>query len=207
MAAWYRAGNALSGNNPALQRLEVGGILTGVQPEIRVLTRKWPDGPHWEFEAIRLGVDALGHWVGLPVGTLMRRPGMHLTAVADHVVLIPHESWWVATFYGDDPGRPFDTYVDITTPARWSDDEAEVRAVDLDLDVIKGTTGRVWVDDEDEFAEHQVSLGYSDDMIAAALASCADVLAAVTNGTRPFDGAHLEWIDRLKSHRPAAPGR
>jgi hypothetical protein len=174
---------------------------------VHVLTRKWPDGPHWEFEAIRLGVDALGHWVGLPAGTIMRRPGMHLTAAADHVVLLPHEGWWVATFYGDDPARPFDTYVDITTPATWSDDDAEVRAIDLDLDVIKGTTGRVWVDDEDEFAAHQVSLGYPADVVDAAVRSCEDVLRAVTDGSAPYDGSAREWITRLRSRRSSAPGR
>ena len=36
---------------------------------VRVRTRKWPDSPHWEFDAVRLGVDALGHWVGVPRGT------------------------------------------------------------------------------------------------------------------------------------------
>jgi predicted RNA-binding protein associated with RNAse of E/G family len=164
---------------------------------VRVLTRKWPDGPHWEFDAIRLGVDGFGHWVGLPKGTLMRRPGMHLTAVADHVVLLPHDAWWVATFYGDNPDRPFDTYVDITTPAIWSDDETEVRAVDLDLDVIRGHTGRVWVDDEDEFAEHQVSLGYPAEVISSAVHSCEDVLRAVTAGDAPYDGTAWTWLARL----------
>ncbi|WP_180935649.1 DUF402 domain-containing protein [Nocardioides ungokensis] len=35
-----------------------------------------------------------------------------------------------------------------------------LRAVDLDLDVVRGRTGRVWIDDEDEFAEHRVRFGY-----------------------------------------------
>ena len=47
-------------------------------------------------------------------------------------------------------------YVDITTPPQW--DGTTLRAVDLDLDVVRGTTGRVWVDDEDEFAEHRIAL-------------------------------------------------
>ena len=48
---------------------------------------------------------------------------------------------------------PFDVYVDITTVPVWLDGPTRaVTAVDLDLDVVRGWTGRVWVDDEDEFA-------------------------------------------------------
>ena len=129
----------------------------GADRTVRVLTRKWPDLPHWEFDAVRLGVDALGHWVGVPAGTWLEKPGAGFHAWCDHVVLLPHDAWWVATLYGEDHDRPVDVYVDITTPCEWADDGSSVRAVDLDLDVIKGPTGRVWVDDEDEFAEHQVA--------------------------------------------------
>jgi protein associated with RNAse G/E len=88
-----------------------------------------------------------------------------------------------------------------------SSDRSTVRTVDLDLDVIREPDGRVWVDDEDEFAEHQVSLGYPEELIVAAKASCAEVLATVTAGAEPFSGVHREWIARLRSGRPAAPGR
>ena len=43
-------------------------------------------------------------------------------------------------------------YVDITTVPVWAR-RRTVTAVDLDLDVVRGWTGRVWVDDEDEFAD------------------------------------------------------
>ena len=73
--------------------------------------------------------------------------------------------------------RPFDTYVDIATPAVWHGEDL-VRAVDLDLDVIQGTTGRIWVDDEDEFAAHRVALGYPDEVTEQAVTSCQEVLTA-----------------------------
>jgi hypothetical protein len=174
---------------------------------VRVLTRKWPDLPHWEFDAVRLGADAHGHWIGVPAGTWLSRPERGFHAWCDHVVLIPYDAWWMATIYGDDADRPVDVYVDITTPCEWADDESWVKAVDLDLDVIKGPTGRVWVDDEDEFARHQVSLGYPADLVAAARASCDDVLTAVSERADPFSGVHRDWIARLRSRRPAAPGR
>ena len=41
-----------------------------------------------------------------------------------------------------------------------------LRAVDLDLDVVRGTDGPLVVDDEDEFAEHQVALGYPPEVVA-----------------------------------------
>jgi uncharacterized protein len=166
---------------------------------VRVLTRKWPDDPHWEFDAVRLGVDALGHWVGVPKGTWLSKPGKGFTAWADHVVLLPHDAWWVATIYGSDLDRPVDFYVDMTTPCSWSADGSEVRCVDLDLDVIQETDGRVWIDDEDEFAAHQVVLGYPAEVIAAAEASATEVFAAITAGRAPFDGSALRWIEKLRA--------
>ncbi len=37
---------------------------------------KWGDRPHWEMDAVYLGADAAGDWIGFPVGTRMSRPGM-----------------------------------------------------------------------------------------------------------------------------------
>ena len=170
---------------------------------VRVLTRKWPDLPHWEYDAVRLGVDALGHWVGVPEGTWLAKPGAGFHAWCDHVVLFPHDAWWIATIYGDDPGRPVDVYVDISTPATWAEDGSWVKAVDLDLDVVKGPTGRIWVDDEDEFAAHRVSLDYPADVVDAAVRSCEDVLRAVTEGATPYDGSARPWLARLSAGRPA----
>jgi hypothetical protein len=164
---------------------------------VRVECRKWPDDPHWEFDGVRLGVDAHGTWIGITEGTLLASPVRAFHAAADHVTLVPHDAWWLGTFYGDDVKRPFDTYVDIATPAVWHSEEL-VRAVDLDLDVIQGTTGRVWVDDEDEFAAHRVALGYPDEVTEQAVTSCQEVLASVTRRQAPFDGAHRDWLSRLR---------
>ena len=166
---------------------------------VRVLTRKWPDSPHWEFDAIRLGVDAHGQWVGVPKGTWLSKPGKGFTAQADHVVLLPHDGWWVATIYGDDAERPMDVYVDMTTPVVWADDETTVTCVDLDLDVIRSIDGEVWIDDEDEFAEHQVRLGYPAEIIAGAEASCAEVFAELSARSGAYDGVALDWLARLRS--------
>lgn len=167
---------------------------------VRLQTRKWPDSPHWEYDAEWLGADAAGQWIGLRAGTWLSRPGAGFHASADHVVLVPHDAWWLATFYGYDEARPVDTYVDITTPAGWAGDV--VSCVDLDLDVIRGVTGRVWVDDEDEFALHRRTLGYPDDLVRHAVAACEEVLAAVESDHSPFDRATaLGWVAKLRAGR------
>ncbi len=55
----------------------------------------------------------------------------------------------------------------------------------------------MWVDDEDEFAEHRVQLGYPDDVIKAALAATERVRADVIAARAPFDGAADAWLARV----------
>ena len=161
---------------------------------------KWGDRPHWEFDAVLLGSDEHGDWVGIPAGTHMARPGADYVAPVDQVGLVPasgadHERGWLATFHA--VGGPVRVYVDMTTPPVW--DGPVLRAVDLDLDVVRGATGRVWVDDEDEFAEHRVRFGYPEDVARLAMRSCDRVLAAVTAGDAPYDGSAGAWLALLAS--------
>jgi hypothetical protein len=160
---------------------------------------KWGGARHWEYDAVRLGADRHGVWIGSPSGTSMARPGASFVAAYDHVGLVP-AGGYVANFSEDVPAAPFSVYVDICTPPRWVG--AVVTTVDLDLDVIRDRAGRVWVDDEDEFAEHRVRLGYPDVVAERAVGSCADVLRAVEAGEPPYDGATaLHWLDVLAGLR------
>ncbi|GAB6983485.1 DUF402 domain-containing protein [Nocardioides pyridinolyticus] len=171
---------------------------------VRVVMSKWGGRPHWEFDATYLGRDPHGDWLGISAGTEMDRPGAHYVCPTNQVGLVPPpgpdaERGWLATFH--DVGGPVRIYVDITTPPVWDGDV--VRAVDLDLDVVRGWgrfpgQGRVWVDDEDEFAEHRVAFGYPDDVAAAALASCERVLALVHDEAAPYDGSAMAWLARLE---------
>ena len=78
-------------------------------------------------------------------------------------------------------------------------------AIDLDLDVVRELDGRVWVDDEDEFAEHQVSLGYPAEVIAAARASCDRLVGLVGGGHPPYDAdTKRAWFERLIGGRGAS---
>ncbi|MFC7492835.1 MULTISPECIES: DUF402 domain-containing protein [unclassified Nocardioides] len=159
---------------------------------------KWGDRPHWEFDTFYLGTDRRGDWLGIPAGTVMVRPGATYVAPTNQVGLVPPpgpdaERGWLATFHA--VGGPVRIYVDVTTPPVW--DGSTVRAVDLDLDIVLGNSGRVWVDDEDEFADHRTRFGYPDDVTAAAMASCDWVHELVAGGHAPYDGSASAWLARL----------
>ena len=156
--------------------------------------RKWVDSPHWEYDAQLLGTDRYGTWIGCSPGTRASRPGTSFVSDYHLVALLP-EDGFVATFYAGDRA-PVQLYVDISTPPRIDGDLA--RAVDLDLDVVRGHDGRVWVDDEDEFAAHRVELGYPPEIVEAAQRSCAAVLRRVRAADPPFDGvAAAAWFEVL----------
>ncbi|CAN5284428.1 hypothetical protein BH09ACT12_BH09ACT12_25900 [soil metagenome] len=167
--------------------------------QLRVVMTKWGDLPHWEFDALYLGRDEYGDWSGIRAGTPMARPGASFVTETAQVGLVPTPEAggggaWLATFHA--PGYAVQTYVDMTTVPTWHD--RRVHAVDLDLDVIRTAEGRVFVDDEDEFAEHQVGYGYPSEVIGLAEGSCAWVLDAVSAGLAPFDGACSDvWFSVL----------
>jgi hypothetical protein len=173
---------------------------------------KWGDRPHWQFDGIYLGSDEHGEWLGFPQGTHNHRPDYEFHSEVDAVTLVPRGSWYAATFHA--PGIWCDLYIDIATPGEW--DGTVLRAVDLDLDVIRRSAtrptssktapenltagpGEVFVDDEDEFAEHQVAFGYPADVVARAQASCDELVAAVRAVLPPYDGTHRRWLDELRS--------
>jgi hypothetical protein len=165
---------------------------------VRCEMTKWPDRPHWVFAGTYLGADEHGDWIGFPAGSRFTRPGADVTMPNDQVGLVPSESLaergWLATFHG--PGSDFRLYVDIATPPSW--DGEVLRSVDLDLDVIQGLSGRVWVDDEDEFADHRVRWAYPADVVRGARDAATWVETAVRDGRPPFDGeTHLPWLHRL----------
>jgi hypothetical protein len=165
---------------------------------VRLELSKWGDRPHWEFDALWLGSDEHGDWIGIHAGTPMDRPGAHYVAPMAQVGLVPAlgddlERAFLATFH-QAPSHIW-VYVDMTTPPVW--DGPTVRAVDLDLDVIRGREGDVVVDDEDEFAEHRVRFGYPPDVVALAEASRDRVHAAILAEDAPYDGSHDEWLRRL----------
>ncbi len=169
---------------------------------VRIEMTKWGDRPHWHIPGHWLGSDEHGDWVGIPAGTRMVRPGMEVVSRNTQVGLVPPadaadpDRGWVATFHGPGSRLHLSVYVDITTPPVW--DGPTLRAVDLDLDVVRETEGRIDVDDEDEFAEHRGTLGYPAEVAAAAERSCERVRAAIEAGHPPYDGSHRPWLDLVR---------
>ena len=154
---------------------------------------KWGDRPHWEFEATYLGSDIHGDWIGTPAGTPHQRPGASYVSEVAAVTLVPEAAYHLSTFHA--PGIWCGVYVDIATPVRW--DGSVIRSVDLDLDVIRGDTGRVWIDDEDEFARHRVQLGYPAEVVRAATTSCDRLFADVEARRAPYDETADAWLAHL----------
>ncbi|MGZ4443647.1 MAG: DUF402 domain-containing protein [Nocardioidaceae bacterium] len=162
---------------------------------MRIRYTKWGDRPHWELDGVLLGADEHGTWLGAPAGTRLRRPGVDFRAAYPQVMLVPDGRGFTATFYppGFDTPR---TYVDITTVPVIAD--GQVTMVDLDLDVVLGWGGRAWVDDEDEFADHRVRFGYPEDVVRLAARTCDELLAEVSAGLPPYDGAvAARWLAEL----------
>jgi hypothetical protein len=161
---------------------------------IRVEMTKWGGRPHWTYAGVFLGTDGHGEWLGCPIGTHYHRPGMEFVSDFASVTLVPAEGAAHLATFNTEPAKS-EIYVDMTTPAAW--DGSVLHAIDLDLDVIKRPDGTIFVDDEDEFAEHQVAYGYPPDVVAMAERSAADVLSAVRASMPPYDGTADAWHARL----------
>ena len=181
--------------------LPPGGLAPGTPVAGRFT--KWGGGRHWEWVGHYLGADAHGHWWYSPAGTRRVRPGVEFVATDGWVSLVPHEGAYAGGFYP--AHREIRVYVDMTTEPVWRRREAdgdhtgpewEVTMVDLDLDVVLTREGHLFVDDEDEFAEHQVELAYPAEVVALAERWRDVVLAAVAAGDEPFATVGHEWLRR-----------
>jgi protein associated with RNAse G/E len=157
--------------------------------------RKWGDRPHWRFPASLLGEDEFGTWLGATPPTPYTGPRGEGTWTHNFVLCVPSDRWWIATFnaYTNDLGA--EVYVDMTTVPVWLS-ESHVQAIDLDLDVIRLWDGTVMVDDEDEFAEHQLKYGYPPDVVARARESCEHRVARVEARAEPFGEVGTAWLNR-----------
>lgn len=158
---------------------------------------KYNGDEHWGFDLDVLGRDAHGLWLGGRKGVTLSRPGLSFAAHGDFVVLVPDDAWWVATFNSAPGGskHDIDIYVDITTPTTIN--QGEIFTLDLDLDVVKRTSGIVEIDDEDEFAEHSREMSYPAKLVTAARDAADEMKRQVTDATAPFDGSHKAWLAKL----------
>ncbi|MGJ9401842.1 DUF402 domain-containing protein [Arthrobacter sp. KK5.5] len=168
---------------------------------------KYDGGAHWVVPGTYLGADSFGHWVFQPRGSFVSRPGLGFMAESDAVCLFPHAGDWVATFYDESHPGDVRLYIDVSTgigwrplrPAGW-----EVNSIDMDLDVIRSNERGVFLDDEDEFAEHAVAFGYPEVLRGAMGAEAEFLLGSVRNRTAPFDSTAGAWLAAGRSAAGAA---
>lgn len=165
--------------------------------------RKWDGTPHWEHDCVYLGSDEWGDWIGQHRGARTERPGHVDTDYGPVVVLIAPTGDHAATFYTPQSHDDFGVYVDIAWDLHW--DDTDVTGIDMDLDVIRLRDGsRTWIDDEDEWREHRVRMGYPPHIVTQLETTAQRIRAAVAEASAPYD-THTasRWMDALAADRDA----
>lgn len=140
-----------------MERFDAGHSIT-------IQMTKWGERPHWRYDGVYLGVDEHGEWLEVPAGTWFSRPGAEFRGDHTSLRLVHGDGRPAVSSFYRDAGNDVHIYVDIATRPTWED--ATLRAVDLDLDVVRLTDGTVFIDDEDEFAEHQIAFSYPAEVVA-----------------------------------------
>lgn len=155
---------------------------------VQLRMHKWDGSPHRHTTMTYLGSDEHGRWLG------HRRPS---SDPAKGVSLIPYHECFLAHF--NTAPSLNSIYTDITTAPEfgWEGTDWVATAADMDLDIVLRNTGKSWIDDEDEFAEHTAHYGYPPDVVATTRATADAVLAAVRAGSDPFGNTWRRWVDVL----------
>ena len=157
---------------------------------------KWGGQEHYRGDVELLGEDEHGAWLWGAKGRTVRRGEAHeFTTEQDSLFLIPPGAWWALSWWLGH--ETIELYVNIQTPAVWSGDL--LTTVDVDLDVIRFTDGRVEVVDRDEFELHQARYGYPEDLVVTTERVTAQAFDLTVANTPPFDGAVARrWVGRAR---------
>lgn len=218
-ARWWSASDIVSSDEP-FDAEDVAGTLalvTGEVPHpgerVRVRASKWDGSPHWTYEAMALGSDAEGVWLGVDgPTTTFSRPGI-APFVGDgrKVMLVPHRplsmlegTWALVHWFA---GERTALYVDVCTPPELlrRDDGWTLEYCDLDLDVIRMRGEPAFIDDEDEFAEHARTMEYPRWLAERARWSADALLAGALQRTAPGEHARHAWLERAAGLADRAP--
>jgi protein associated with RNAse G/E len=156
---------------------------------------KYNQRPHWEvpFRWLqRLPDRILGE---IPQGALLRHHTRKITFPVKHRTLLffPLAQDWNAELAFDEAGRLVEVYCNVALPPGVG--PRRLDWVDLDLDVIRRTGEAPFVDDRDEFQLHQALMDYPPDVIQAAEARAAWLLAQAEAGAPPF--GHWTWAEAM----------
>ncbi|MFQ4149341.1 DUF402 domain-containing protein [Arthrobacter sp. LAPM80] len=159
--------------------------------------RKFNGLAHWVVPGRHLGSDEHGHWVFQGLNEFISRPGAALYTASDAVMLIPHTGDWVATFFDDAHPHGVELYIDLAIDLQWrriGHGLIEFHLIDMDLDVVRTVSRGLFVDDEDEFAQHSIEMAYPEALRERIQAACTALYAAVAAASAPFDGRDAAWF-------------
>ncbi|HJV98062.1 MAG TPA: DUF402 domain-containing protein [Arthrobacter sp.] len=179
-------------------------VPAGLQPGQLVVARnrKWNGKAHWVVPGRYLGEDRHGWWIFQGTNEFCSRPGAAFYTRSDAVLLVPRSGDWVATFYDDAHPNGVRVYVDLAVAHEWTDIRpavTEFHVIDMDLDVIRMAGRGVFIDDQDEFAEHRVAMNYPDRLVDDIQAAADELYQAVKAQHAPFDGTDVEWFRKGRS--------
>lgn len=180
---------------------EAPGSVEAAQPQrgelIVARNHKYNGRAHWVVPGKYLGADEFGHWIFQCTNEFISRPGAALYTESDAVMLIPHDGDWVGTFYDDAHPAGCELYIDLAADFSWQrirPDVVEFHMTDMDLDVIRNKYEGLFVDDEDEFAEHRISMNYPPELCDRMENACAALMENVAARRAPFDGRDAAWF-------------
>jgi hypothetical protein len=179
-------------------------VPAGLQPGQLVVARnrKWNGKAHWVVPGRYLGEDRYGWWIFQGTNEFCSRPGAAFYTSSDAVLLVPRSGDWVATFYDDAHPNGVRVYVDLAVAHEWTDIRpavTEFHVIDMDLDVIRMAGRDVFIDDQDEFAEHRVAMNYPDRLVDDIQDAAEELYQAVKAQHAPFDGTDVEWFTKGRS--------
>lgn len=168
---------------------------------IWVTSHKYDKRPHYRFPLRRL------RWTANEIvayGEYGRRV-QHFTRGLD--LAVENES---IDFYF--PGQPFTVaagfdrervlqyyYCNVILPLE-VEGEAEIRYVDMDLDLVVQPDLTWRVDDEDEFEAHSALYGYPSETVAQARAALGQLIRKVQEKEYPFDGTAIALLANVRRH-------
>lgn len=164
--------------------------------------RKWNGKAHWVVPGRYLGEDRHGWWIFQGTNEFCSRPGAAFYTASDAVLLVPRSGDWVATFYDDAHPNGVRVYIDLAVAHEWTDIRpavTEFHVIDMDLDVIRMAGRGVFIDDQDEFAEHRIAMNYPDRLVDDIQAAADELYQAVKAQHAPFDGTDVEWFSKGRS--------
>ena len=169
---------------------------------VRVVKRKWDGTVSAIDTAHTLAVPGVISAWFVRAGSRRERPRSGETEVVgcDELwVAVPGE-WWVLCGYTNAAQSLTGYKIHDTAPFEAPRSDDEIVWIDLDLDFdIDGDD--LEVQDEAQFHDHALSMGYSHQIVRGAWSGISTMAARYTNGDWPFDGSLQEWSTARRADR------